>query len=44
VRRELGAEIATPLLGVPHARDERLERGRIEPRRRDDHALLVERA
>jgi hypothetical protein len=44
VRGKLGAEIATPLVRVPHACDERLEGRRVELRRRDDHALLVERA
>ncbi len=44
VRRELRAEVAAALVGVPHLRDERVQRRLVEPRRRDHDALLLERA
>jgi hypothetical protein len=43
VRGELRPEVAAPLFRVPHPCDERFDRVAVEPRRRDDHALLVER-
>jgi glycosyltransferase involved in cell wall biosynthesis len=42
--RELGAQVATALVGVPHLCDEGVERDVVEPRRRDHDALLGERA
>ena len=42
--RELGAEVAEALLGIPHLRDEALENGVVQAGRRDDNALVGERA
>ena len=44
VRGELGAEVAAPLLGLPRRLDEALEHLVGEELRRQDHALLLERA
>ena len=40
----MGAQVASALVGVPHPRDEPLERGVVEARRRDDDALVLEPA
>ena len=42
VRRELGAEVAPALVRVAHARDQFGKDAVVEPRGRDDDALLVE--
>ena len=44
VRGQLGAEVAAALVGVAHPRDERVEDVLVEPRRRNDDALLIEPA
>ena len=44
MRRELGAEVAAPLLRLPRPLDEALEHLVGEELRRQDHALLLERA
>ena len=44
MRGELGAEVAAPLLGIPHARHEGVEHRVVEPGRRDHDAFLVEPA
>src|SRR5207253_6012962 len=42
VRGQLGAEVAAALGGIAHPRDERVEDALVEPRRRNDDALLIE--
>jgi hypothetical protein len=41
--RKLRAEVAAALVGIPHLGDECLERRLVEPRGRDDDALVCER-
>ena len=41
LRRELRAQVAAPLVRVPHPRDERFQRRLVEQRRRDHDALLL---
>ena len=43
VSGQLGPEVAAPLVGVAHPRDERLDRRVVQTSGRDDDALLVER-
>ena len=44
LRRQLRAQVAAPLVRVPHLRDERFQRRLVEQRRRDHDALLLKRA
>jgi hypothetical protein len=43
VGRELGAQVGAALGRLAHLRDQLVERGRIEPTRRDHHSLVAQR-